>query len=207
MFCPAEDTAELWLVELRDTSGRARRLELTGFVEWCVGVSPSPRREFHKLFIATSHDPQRRAIFAGNHMWDVPSKRYGHWNADFPYVSAFACSEPLTGAQGDKVGFLGRYGDPRLPAALAETEWRGSFGRHDDPVAALRCTVNLGAGQAHRLGYTLAVAPTRADTERLLTAYDAPEASAAALAAAHCVMAAAVGRAPDRNARTVARTS
>ena len=184
LFCPAADAAELWLVELRDTSGRPRRLELTGFTEWCCGAAPSPRREFHKLFIETSHDPRRRAIFAGNHMWDVPSKRFGHWNTDFPYVAAFACTEPLSGAEGDKVAFFGRYRAPRRPQALAETQWHGSFGRHDDPIAALRCPVALGAGQSHRLGFALAVGGSRGEAETLLDEYCRTSAMDAALAQA-----------------------
>jgi hypothetical protein len=58
-------------------------------------VQPSPRREFHKLFLETDFDARRGAIFARNHMWDVPGERFGHWNTDFPYVSLFGCTEPI----------------------------------------------------------------------------------------------------------------
>ena len=77
----------------------------------------------HKLFLETWHDPARRAVFARNHMWDVPSPRFGHWNTSFPYVSAFAATEPLTAAQGDKAAFLGRYGDFARPPRCARTDW------------------------------------------------------------------------------------
>ncbi len=184
LFCPVDGAAELWLVELHDRSGRDRRLELTGVVEWCCGVAPSPRREFHKLFIETSFDAAARAVFAGNHMWDVPSRRYGHWNTDFPYVAAFACTEPLSGAEGDKAAFFGRYGEPRLPAALSRPQWSGEFGRHEDPIAALRCAVTLGAGGSHRLGFALAVGDSRRDAGALARAYGTADAMDTALAEA-----------------------
>ena len=37
LLCPVDGAAELWLVELRNTSPGPRRIELTGFVEWCMG--------------------------------------------------------------------------------------------------------------------------------------------------------------------------
>ncbi len=168
LFVHPTDTIELWSVELLNESSRHRRLELTAFLEWCCGVAPSPRREFHKLFIETQFDPALRAVFAQNHMWEVPSERFGHWNTDFPYISAFACTEPIQFAQGDMANFVGRYGSLRAPAALNESAWNASFGRHDDPIAALRTIVSLAPNGRAVLGFGLAVAPSRPDVESLL---------------------------------------
>jgi len=168
LFCHESETVELWRVELENLSERSRRLELCALLEWCCGVAPSPRREFHKLFIETEFDARRGAIFARNHMWEVPSERYGHWNTDFPYVSGLACTEPVFSAQGDKAAFVGRYGDLRLPEALQQDAWQPAFGRHEDAIAALRSVVELRRGERRRLGYALAVAESREGTERLL---------------------------------------
>jgi cellobiose phosphorylase len=156
LFCDAQATVEIWKVELADASGRPRAIDLVGFLEWCMGVSPSPRREFARLFLETWTDDARRAVLARNHMWDVPSARYGHWNTSFPYVSAFAATEPLTGAQGDKAAFLGRFGSFDAPDALRNPDWTPLFGRHEDPVAALRCRVEIPAGGTRTLGFVLA---------------------------------------------------
>ncbi|MCG3128979.1 MAG: Cellobiose phosphorylase [Phycisphaerae bacterium] len=169
LFAHASEGLELWRVELRNTTDRPRRLEVCGVVEWCMGVSPSPRREFHKLFIETRYDTRRGAIFAHNHMWEaVHSPRWGHWNTDFPYVAALACSEPVLSAQGDKAAFLGRYGDFRAPAALGEDLWKPQFGRHADAIAALRCAVELRGGASHRLAYALAAGESPTEVEKLL---------------------------------------
>jgi len=183
LLCPTADAVELWLVELRNVADSARHLELTGFVEWCMGVAPSPRREFHKLFIETGLDAGRRAVFARNHMWEVPSRRFGHWNTDFPFTAAFACSEPLSGAEGDRAAFFGRYGDSRSPHALAERTWGGAFGRHEDPIAALRCMVALAPGETRRVVFALAAGESRAEVDRLLGSYGDAAAAERALAA------------------------
>ncbi len=161
LFAHASETVEMWKVELRNESDRARTIELTGYLEWVCGVTPAPRREFHKLFPETWFDADRRAVFARNAMWDVKNRRFGHWNTDFPYVAAFAAGDPVNAAQGDKAAFLGRNGTPRAPAALAERSWTPLFGRHHDPVAALRVPVALAPGESRTLAFALAVADSR----------------------------------------------
>jgi len=177
LFAHPSDTVELWRVELRNTSERSRRLEATGFVEWCCGVAPSPRREFHKLFLETRYDPQQRAIYARSHMWEaLNTPRWGHWNADFPYVCALACSEPVLSAQGDKAEFLGRYGDYRAPDALAQELWTPLFGRHYDAVGALRVLVELRPGKSQTLVFALAASESEHDVRRLIDVYTGADA-------------------------------
>ncbi len=183
LFAHAGGQVELWRVVLENRSDRSRRIELTAFLEWCCGVAPSPRREFHKLFIETEFAADRHAVFARNHMWEVPSSRFAHWNTDFPYVSALGCSEPILAAQGDKAAFLGRYGSLRSPEALGQDRWRPQFGRHADPIAALRAVVTLRPRQAHTVAYALAVGDSRAEAERLLSEHLAADRLDAALAA------------------------
>ena len=171
LFVHADQTVELWRVELHNLTDQARRLELCGCLEWNCGVAPSPRREFHKLFIETAFDPEQRAVFAWNHMWEVSSARDGYWNASFPYVAAFGATDPVSAAQGDKSAFIGRYGDRRSPEALTQTIWEPSFGRHDDPIAALRVPIELQGGQQRGLGFALAVGESRGEATRLLQSW------------------------------------
>ena len=121
-----------------------------------IGVAPSPRREFGKLFLETKFDAGSRAILARNHMWDVPSERFGHWNTSFPFVSAFSTSEEVVSAQGDKAAFLGRYGTLRAPQALLRKAGPPAFGRHEDPVAALEVEVALAQDESRTIGFALA---------------------------------------------------
>ena len=66
-----------------------------------------------------------------------------------------------SGMQGDKAAFLGRFGDlARAGGARASAAWTPLFGRHEDPVAALRCAIDLPAGGSRTLGFALATAET-----------------------------------------------
>lgn len=161
LFPHATKTVEMWLVRLKNVSDQERHLELTGFLEWCCGMAPAPRREFHKLFIETSLDPDLNAVFGWNHMWDISSRQWGHWNTDFPYITAFGTTEPLLSAEGEKSAFLGRYGTLRAPASLAAPQWAGLFGRHHDAVAALRVGIDLAPGEQRSIGFAIAVDKSR----------------------------------------------
>ncbi len=184
LFCDADAAAELWRLRVVNLGTAARRLELTGFVEWNCGVTPSPRREFGKLFLETRHDPASGAVLARNHMWEVGSPRWGHWNTPFPYVSAFGATERLAAAEGDKGAFLGRGGDFRSPGWLSRPSASGTFGRHHDPVAALRVDVGLAAGEAKDLGFVLATGGSEDEARSLLARFGTPRALDASLAAA-----------------------
>lgn len=180
-FVDAEATVEPWLVELVNRSDHTQRLELTAYLEWNCGVAPSPRREFHRLFLETWSEPEHRAVLARNHMWDVPSTRWGHWNTDFPYVTALACSAEVSDIEGDRGAFLGRYGSPARPAALDAPCWQGRLGRHEDPAAALRSRLELAPGERRTVVFLLAVGPDRDEALQLVESFCSPEATARSL--------------------------
>lgn len=184
LFVDPEATAELWRLTLRNEGSAPRRLELVAFVEWNCGVSPSPRREFTKLFLECSADPAANAVLARSHMWEVGSSRWGHWNTDFPYVSAFACTDPVAEVEGDKAAFLGRMGSFAAPEALTGKPWPGLFGRHGDAVAALRVPVSLPAAGSRDLGFVLATAETEGAARGLLARFGSVPALDASLASA-----------------------
>ncbi|HEU4522435.1 MAG TPA: glycosyl hydrolase family 65 protein [Thermoanaerobaculia bacterium] len=169
LFPHPTETVELWTVRLRNTGATPRSLDLTGYLEWCCGVTPAPRREFHKLFIETEFDAKRNAVFGWSRMWDIGSKRWGHWNTDFPYVCGFGTTARVASAEGEKSEFTGRNGTTRDPAALRLAKWRGLFGKHYDPVAAMRSVVELKPGEEKTVGFAISVADARSGAESLLS--------------------------------------
>jgi cellobiose phosphorylase len=181
LFVDPVETVEIWQVRLVNRGDRRRELRLTAYLEWNCGSSPAPRREFQKLFLETLYEPTESVIFAGSHMWDIASSRWGHWNTSFPYWTAFAAAQPVAGATGDKLEFLGRNGDWRQPAWLEGDARRSRFGRHYDPVGALLCPVTLEPGGAFDGGFLLTTSASREESGALVRRFRAPEARRSAL--------------------------
>lgn len=188
-----EEAVELWLVKLTNRSDKPRKLRLSSYLEWCCGVAPDTKREFHKLFFTTRHDAARHAAIATKNMWDIPNKsEKDHWNRAWPYVAAHAVAgitfdQPH--AIGDKEKFLGRYGSTASPAAMTRVNETGAtvagFGRFADPIAALGGEITIPAKGSVNLHYILAVAPTEAEVLALVDKYRDAGVAQSALTSAH----------------------
>ncbi len=162
-----------------------RRLELVAFVEWNCGVTPSPRREFTKLFLECERDAGRNAVFARSHMWEVGSERWGHWNTELSVRQRFRLHRAASRRpRATRPRSSAASGASRLPRPSAGNPWPGLFGRHDDAVAALRVPIEIPAGGVRDLGFVLATAETDEETRALLDRFGNVEALDASLAAA-----------------------
>ncbi|MEL6796392.1 MAG: glycosyl transferase family 36, partial [Planctomycetota bacterium] len=152
---------EVWTLEIRNTSDRVRRLRVGSYLEWCCGVAPDVKREFHKLFIGSEYDADRHVMTARKVMWDVPDRtEKDHWNRGWPYVAAHAVvgdgfDAPL--AFGDKERIVGN-GRREDPQALRDggTDLE-SFGRFTDAAAMLGGDLTLQPGETRRVAFLLAI--------------------------------------------------
>lgn len=172
MTVAREAPCELWLVRLANQTGRTRKLRVASFFEWCCGVAPDVKREFHRLFFTTQADRSRAALFATKNMWEAPFKVEEHWNRPWPYVAALGVrgidSDHLM-TIGDKSRFLGRYGDQARPLAMTTADVNnGGFGRSGDPVSALGGDIEIPPNGSCTLAYVMALGSDDAQTKGLL---------------------------------------
>ncbi len=177
-----KDAVEVWRVSLTNTDTKPRRLRISSYFDWCCGVAPDSKREFHRLFFTTRHEAKRRAILATKNMWDIPPKsERQHWNQPWPYMAAHAvCGVQFENdiALADKTAFLGKYGTTAAPRAMKEPGRQvGGFGRFGDAAAALGGDLTIAPGQTVSLHYLLAIGADDAEVLKLIDAYADPAAA------------------------------
>lgn len=164
-----EAPVKLSHLTLTNTGARVRRLTVTAFVEWTLGV----QREQTQQFVRTEFEAERAAIIGRNHF----DPQFASW------VAFLAMSETVTGHTGDRREFIGRNGSLRAPAALARERLGGATGVGLDPCAALQCTIALAPGESRELVVVLGAAPGESEARALVDTYRAVPAAAAAMAA------------------------
>ena len=157
-FVPIDDSIKIMRLTISERSGRARRLSVTGYVEWVLGSS----RTATAPFVVTEIDPQTGAMFARN-----------PWNDQFGERVAFA---DLKGTQtawtGDRKEFLGRDGSLARPLGLTPgTRLSQRTGAGLDPCGALQTQVTLKAFGTREIVFCLGQAGSKGEASALVEKY------------------------------------
>ena len=128
------------VLKLHNGSGRARRLSVTGYLEWVLGD------ERTKTAMHVSTETDNGALFASN-----------PYNTDFPGRVAFFVADEAADRSfcGDRSRFLGHNGTLRNPAAMSQARLCDTVGAALDPCAAIRVPFELAAGQTREIVFRL----------------------------------------------------
>ncbi len=157
-YVPTRDPVKISRLRIRNGSDRPRRLSVTAYVEWALGVS----RAAAAPFVVTEIDQQTGAMLARN-----------HWRTAFGTRVAFAdLSGRQTSWTGDRKEFLGRNGTLDHPGALeGGTPLTNRTGGGFDPCGALQTRIELEPQAEIEIAFFLGEAPTREEARALVTRY------------------------------------
>ncbi len=161
-----DDAVKIFRLRLVHHGAETRRLSLTLYVEWVLGVF----RESMAPYVVTSFDGASGALLARN-----------AYNSEFGARIAFiAASERAVTVCGVRVEFIGRNGDLRQPAALQADSLSGRVGAGFDPCGAICCAIELAAGEERELVFLLGQGADLAEAHDLFARYRDPAQAAAA---------------------------
>ena len=144
VFVDLTEAIKFSVLKVRNTSGRARKLSATGYVEWVLGDLKSKTA----MHIATEIDASSGAIFARN-----------HYNTEFAgRIAFFDVDDPARTLSGDRSEFLGRNGSIKTPAAMSRAWLSGRVGAALDPCAAIHVPFELADGAERQIIFRLGAA-------------------------------------------------
>ncbi len=159
------------VLKVRNESGRARRLSVTGYVEWVLG-DLRPKSAMH---VITEIDPFSGAFYARN-----------AYNTEFADRIAFFDVDDTTRTySGDRTEFIGRNGTLAHPAAMTSSRLSNKVGAALDPCAAIQVAFELADGEEREFDFRLGVAGRRGADEanELVRRFRGPTAARDALEA------------------------
>jgi cyclic beta-1,2-glucan synthetase len=155
---PLSHPVKISRLMLENRSDRRRRLSVTAYAEWVLGVA----RSGTPALVVTGVDPETGALLARN-----------AWNEEFAGRTAFA---DLGGRQtswtGDRLEFLGRNASPDHPASIEKgAKLSGKTVAGMDPCAALQTKVELEPGERAEVRFLLGQGESREEVRSLVKRY------------------------------------
>ncbi len=155
---PEEAAVKLSLLRVTNTDRRPRRLTLTTYVEWTLGVL----REHTQHQVSTEFDRESGTLFARNSF----EPQFAGWTA------FHAMTEPVRSFTASRREFLGRNGAADAPAALrAGVPLSGTAGAGMDPCAALQVHLELAPGETREVVILLGAAADDAAARDVVARY------------------------------------
>ena len=154
VFVDIEKAIKFTTVKLRNYSGRARRISVTGYTEWVLG-DLRPKSVMH---VITEPDPATGALFGRNPY----SAEYGNKTAFFDVDDT---SRTYTA---DRTEFIGRNGTLRTPDALTRMRLSNKTGIGADPCAALQVMIDLSEDQEREVVFSLGAARNNEEASDLV---------------------------------------
>ena len=188
VFVAIDSPVKFSALTLRNRSSRARRLSVTGYVEWVLG----DERSKTLMHVVTRLDDETGALFASN-----------AFNTDFAGRTAFFDVEGAErSACGDRGDFFGRTGSLAAPTAMSEAALSGRVGAALDPCGSLRVTFELLPDEEREIVFMLGAGKCEDEARALVRRWRGAEAARAALDGArahwHRVLGVVQVHTPDR---------
>jgi cellobiose phosphorylase len=150
-----EEPVRISILRLTNRDRRRRRLTLTAYAEWSLGV----QREHTQHQVRTSYEAQSEAIFARN-----------SFDPEYAGAVAFqAITERTTGFTADRREFLGRNGSSADPAGLRVERLLGTTGGGIDPCAAQQWKMEMAPGETREVAVILGACRGEEDARRVVT--------------------------------------
>jgi len=165
-----DDPVKIIRLTLRNESGRRRRVAVTYYAEWVLGV----RRDGNGAFIETAWDDGLKALTARNLLQEA-FRDARAFLAVYPASAGGARTEADWSWTAGRTDFLGRYRDAARPAAMETGRLDGRTGIAADPCGAVRASFTLEANQAVDVHILLGCAPSDERVRSLLNRYGDPE--------------------------------
>ena len=161
-YVPLGDSIKISRLTIRNVSNRTRRLSVTAYVDWVLGLS----RGASAPTVVTDLDAETGAIFASN-----------PWNIHHGTRVAFAdLGGRQTGWTGDRREFIGRNCTADNPAALSgDIPLSQRVGAGLDPCAALQTTIELARGASTEIVFFLGQGDDAAEARSLIERYRATD--------------------------------
>ncbi|WP_028400714.1 GH36-type glycosyl hydrolase domain-containing protein [Ectobacillus panaciterrae] len=173
---PLKDPLKLIRLQLCNTSEAIKRISITYYAEWVLGVM----REAQAPFIITEWDKEHSTLLARNTYQETFRDAVGFMHIALPHMTKTPF-QPYSWT-GDRTEFIGRGGTLECPAALLEEKLSMQTGTFSNSCGAVQTVVELPAKSEITVTILLGCAASKQEVHSLVRQYGQPSAYEDALA-------------------------
>ncbi len=162
VYVAVDAPIKLVSIKLRNVSGRARSISVTGYWEWVLG----DLRSRSQRSIQTQIDPKSGALLIRNPLHREFSER----------IVFLDVHDSGRGVTGDRKEFIGRNGSLRSPAAMKRVRLSGKVGAGFDPCGAIQVFHELPSEGSKEISFRIGVGKNSGEVQGLIQRFRRPEA-------------------------------
>jgi len=161
-FVPADDDREIWRTRLTNTSGRPRRLAVTGYVEFALGhalvdlINQCDDQHFNRAHF----EKDLNALFATKTYWVTETRGTQHQeNKEWDQWAFFTVNTPIAAYETVRERFIGPYRSETNPLAVESGRLSSRDTDFGNTVGALQTDIELAPGQTRDIVFSMGVIP------------------------------------------------
>lgn len=185
-YVPQRDDIEVWMVTLRNTSDRVRRIQAFPYVNWDIGnyAYNATEASFAKLF--NESVVEDGVIFVSSRFWNITATTGGNPNARWDKWAFMASSAPVDAFECFDEVFMGVYRDLGDPIAIEEGQLQNTQGQGKSLMSALQHSFELEPGGEVRFVVVVGVVYKKEDGMVIRNRYRSWEEAERGLAEVKC---------------------
>jgi cellobiose phosphorylase len=164
VFVDVEAPIKFVTFKINNTSGRSRKLSVTGYAEWVL----ADLRLKSAMHIVTELNSSTGGLIAKN-----------SYNTDFPNrVAFFDVDDPQYEFTCDRSEFIGRNRTLQRPDAMKRAKLSGKSGAGFDPCTAIRVPFEINSGATREIVFRMGAGKDRYEAEEVIRKFRGSKAAA-----------------------------
>lgn len=171
-FVPPRDDVEVWMVRLKNTGDKPRKIQAFPFMAWDLANYAYNLTEasFSKLFNESSYEDG--IIFASTRFWNITAPGAGNPNARWDKFAFMTASFEPDGFDCFSEPFIGMYRDWYNPIAVERGSCSDSQGNGQDIIGAFQKGFELAPGQEIKFVVLVGIVYRKEDARVIRSRYD-----------------------------------
>ena len=137
-YVPPRDDVEVWMVSLKNTSGKPRKIQAFPYVKWDLANYAYNAVEANFALLFNEAELEEDIIFASMRFWNITTGAVGNPNVRWDKWAFMTSSAPIARYDCFDEEFLGMYRDYKNPIAIEEGNLRNSQGKGRDIMASIQ---------------------------------------------------------------------